>query len=336
MLLVWSCQSNQSDVASYHHYTNLAELAICVEQFSEAVDFYRTAFDKIELPFGHDLYNAALACQLSSRKLERNEYLKDLVDHSQEYEKIQETFRGIYLSEDEWQDLIDHRSISYNEILREEMLELNDIDQMFRPLYDTYTDTIEVNRLRNMDKIAAIEDRLGYPSHYELGYSSLLRGQPQDIVLHHTAQRRSGDKSVVDLYPLLSRAVQTGRMDPEQAVFYLKMQNDEDKRDFVTYSSWQYRHPTLPDSLSQKLWYDQLKEEQFRSANAVLQEWNADRLEDIVIKANFLSTSDQPFIFTSVRKSIVNLSDQIDSAEVLMQYLLFTQYKEERIISSDP
>lgn len=130
--------------------------------------------------------------------------------------------------------------------------------------------------------------------------------------------------------PILKSAVKNGRLDPEQAIFYLNFQNDNEKGIFEVYSSWQYKHPLLPDSLNNKVWYPKLDEEHLSRVNEKRKEWFANSLTDISIKANFMNKSKLPFIFTSVKKSIGNLHDDLDKETVLEQYQMMTSRMTEK------
>lgn len=128
---------------------------------------------------------------------------------------------------------------------------------------------------------------------------------------------------------MLFKAVQEGRFDPESAITYLNFQNDLEKGTFEVYSTWQYMHPLLPDTLNNKVWLKKLGDEQKNEANKKRREWNASSLEDIAVKATFVAKSNLPFIFTSVRQSIGNLGAELDKESALIQYNLFTQSMEE-------
>ncbi len=219
--------------------------------------------------------------------------------------------------------------MEYNPNLRKEFKTIHERDQLFRPMYETHDDTINANRKINMERILNLNDSIGFPSHFELGYTNYLRGQKHDIVLHHTAQRRSYDKTVIDLEPILYKAVQEGRFDPDQAIFYLNFQNDIEKGPFEVYSTWQYRHPLLPDSLNNKVWVTKLDAKQKLEANIKRKEWNANSIEEIAIKSTFLAKSNLPFIFTCVRNSIRNLSDEFDKETALKQYKIGTSFLKE-------
>ena len=315
------------NVHKYHEHVNQAELAIISMAFSEAVISYNLAFGHVPKPFGNDVYNAALSSHLANDPDNRNKYLQILMNNSDDYGMIKTTFIDQYALDSVWATLLEQKQIDYNVELRDEFKEILERDQLFRPMYESHWDTIEANRLINLNRVLELSDSSGFPSHIELGYKENLRGQNHDIVLHHTAQRRSTDKAVRDMKSLLRAAVDEGRFDPEQAMFYLHMQNDDDKREFVEYSTWQYKHPELPDSLNSKIWVQKFTEEELTSINETRSAWYADQIEDIDIKTSFLSRSNLPFIFTSVRKSISNLSEDYDYEEALDQYHNIQEYR---------
>ncbi len=321
--------SNNFEPTKYFELINQAELSICEEQFKVAIEKYKLAFSKIEKPFGKDIFNAALASQLNNQKVERNKYLQEIINNSDDLDFVKSVFINKYISEKEWQNLVTKQKVSYNAVLRKEMKEINDRDQLFRPMYETHDDTIEANRKINLNRIIKLSETSGLPSHIELGYTNKLRGQQQDIVLYHTAQRRSREKTVMDLEEMLYQGVQEGRFDPETAILYLNFQNDSEKGIFEVYSTWQYNHPLLPDSLNNKVWLPNLDEKQQLDANFIRKKWHANSLEDIAKKSNYLSNSKLPFIFTCVRTSIANLKEDMDKETALEQYQMMTSFRKE-------
>ncbi len=317
------------NITLYHNLTNEEELLICNADYLNAIENYKQAFDKIQKPFGHDIFNAALASQMSNQKIERDGFIRILLNNSDDLDKIKSTFVGPYITDRDWNELIKARTIKYNPELRIEFKEIQERDQLFRPMYETHDDTINANRIINMNRILELTEINGFPSHFELGFTESMWGQNHDIVLHHTTQRRSTNKNIIDLKPILFEAVSKGRFDPEKAIFYLNMQNDTDKQNYETYSTQQYLHPQLPDSLTNKIWLPNLTKEEESYANQIRTMWNADLLKDIAIKSSFKAQSELPFIFTSVRKSTNHLSDEFDSQKALDQYKLATSMKKE-------
>jgi hypothetical protein len=308
---------------------NDAELNISQGNLQIALADYESAFKLMEKPFGKDVFNAALVCKISKNRSKLLEYLKILVNNTDDFEKLKNTFIDSSMNPSIWKDLISKRHVDYDEKLRDQFQQINDRDQLFRPLYETYDDTINTIRKTNFEEILNVTEKSGFPSHLELGYNSSLRGQKHHIVLYHTSQRRSYDKTVMDLLPLLQNAVFEGRLDPELAIFWLNFQNDADKGPFEVYATTQFRQNRLPDSLSEKLWLPILEESYRIQANTVRKEWMASTLEDIRTKAAFLEKTKQAFIFTSVRKSIFALSEDLDQDEVFEQYQLFTAKMQE-------
>jgi len=321
------CDCNNPSIKEYHELTNQAELSLCKGEYVEASNYYLQAFKKIEKPFGHDVFNASICNQLANRLIDRNSNLQLLINNSEDISKVKSTFVGTYISEDEWDALIVNSTVAYDSKLRKEVDEIFERDQLFRPMYDTHNDTINANRIINMNRIISLTDSIGFPSQIELGYTKSLRGQNHYIVLHHNAQKRSGDKNVLDLEPLLCKAVDEGRFDPEKAIFYLNFQNDVDKKNFEVYSTWQYKQPLLPDSLNNKIWLPDLTTEAVKNANKVRSKWNADKLEQIAIKSDFLTKSDFPFIFTSVMRSTGNMPSDLSIEEAIEQYKMMTERK---------
>jgi len=307
------CNYNNEAITKYHILTNKAEIAICDGDFDRASKNYSLAFREIKKPFGPDVYNAALSNQLSNNLDERNTNLQLLINNSDDL-----SMRNSF---------IEKRTAEYDSRLRNEFKSIWERDQLFRPMYDTHDDTIQANRIINMNRILSITDSLGFPSQIELGFKKSLRGQNHDVVLVHTSQRRSSNKNIIDLEPILCKAVNEGRFDPEQAISYLHFQNDKDKRDFEVYSTWQYKHHLLPDSLNNKIWLVNLNKEKYERANEIRKKWNADQLYDIAIKSDFISRSNIPFIFTSVMTFIENMPTDLTLEEALEQYKMTTSDK---------
>jgi len=322
-----NCNCNNEAITKYHILTNKAEIAICDGDFDSASKYYSLAFREIKKPFGHDVYNAALSNQLSNNLDERNLNLQLLINNSDDLSMLKSIFVNTYIDEDLWNSFIEKRTTEYDSGLRNEFKSIWERDQMFRPMYDTHGDTIQANRKLNMNRILSITDSLGFPSQIELGFRKSLRGQNHDVVLVHTSQRRSSDKNIIDLEPILCKAVNEGRFDPEQAISYLHFQNDKDKGNFEVYSTWQYRHHLLPDSLNNKIWLPNLNKETYESANRIRKKWNADQLDDIATKSDFMSKSNIPFIFTSVMTFVENMPTDLTLEEALEQYNMMTSDK---------
>ena len=321
------CNYNNEAITKYHILTNKAEIAICDGDFDRASKNYSLAFREIKKPFGPDVYNAALSNQLSNNLVERNLNLQLLINNSDDLSLLKSIFVNTYIDENLWNSFIEKRTTEYDPRLRNEFKAIWERDQLFRPMYDTHDDTIQVNRMINMNRILSITDSLGFPSQIELGFRKSLRGQNHDVVLHHTSQRRSGNKNIIDLEPILCKAVNEGRFDPEQAISYLHFQNDKDKRDFEVYSNWQYKHHLLPDSLNNKIWLVNLNKEKYERANEIRKKWNADQLYDIAIKSDFIARSNIPFIFTSVMTFIENMPTDLTLEKALEQYKMATSDK---------
>jgi hypothetical protein len=314
------CNYKNDTITKYHILINKAEIAICNGDFDSASKNYSLAFREIKKPFGPDVYNAALSNQFSNNLDERNLNLQLLINNSDDLSTLKSIFVNTYIDENLWNSLVEKRTTEYDVRLRNEFKSIFERDQLFRPMYETHDDTIQANRIINMNRILSITDSLGFPSQIELGFRNSLRGQNHDVVLVHTAQRRSSNKNIIDLEPILCKAVNEGRFDPEQAISYLHFQNDKEKGNFEVFSTWQYRHHLLPDSLNNKIWLPNLNKEKYERANEIRKKWNADQLDAIVIKSDFMSRSNIPFIFTSVMTFVENMPTDLTLEEALEQY----------------
>lgn len=331
LTIIFSCsKSKEYNSQIYFDHINNAELAICDENFEQAINEFKLAFTAIEKPFGKDVFNLALSSQLIKDYDKRDNYLQQIINNSNELDFVKSVFVSKYMNEQEWNKLVSKRKIKYNQTLKTEFSEIHARDQLFRPMYETHDDTINSNRKINLKRILELTDSDGFPSQVELGYSNYLRNQPHYIFLHHTAQRRSYDKTVIDLEPIFKSAVKNGRFDPEQAIFYLNFQDDQEKGKFEVYSSWQYKHPLLPDSLNNKVWFQKLSKEQILKVNEKRKEWFANSVADIIRKSNYLNNSELPFIFSSVKKSIANMPDDFDKEKALEQYKGITNWMIEK------
>ena len=327
ILIQLACNNKAGiNIEEYHHLTNQAELSICYGNYKKASIEYESAFKYISKPFGADVFNAALVNQLIHNIDLRDQYLMILINNLDDQIKVIETFVGNYISKDSFDLLMSKRKIKYNVRLKNEFKEIEKRDQLFRPMYDTHYDTINANRIINMNRITSLTDSIGFPSHIELGYTANLVAQKHDIVLLHTAQTRSRDKTIIDLEPLLYNAVTEGRLDPVRAIFYLSMQNDLDKESFVVYAADQLKHHLLPDSLNSKIWVPDLDSAQTSNANKTRNKWYADLLDDITLKRNFKNRTSMPFIFTSVRTTMGYLPSHLNQEEALEQYKLGTSW----------
>ena len=70
-----------------------------------------------------------------------------------------------------------------------------------------------------------------------------------------------------------------------------------------------------------------MNKEKYESANRIRKKWNADQLDDIAIKSDFISRSNIPFIFTSVMTFVENMPEDLTLEEALEQYKMTTSDK---------
>ena len=320
LLILQSC-SHKEEQLGYFQFVNSAELAICSNNFDGALELYKKAFQIIDKPFGKDLYNAALLSGIQKDSLNFRKYLGKIINNLDDYRHLKQIFMFQYgfLSEDVFQSLLANKVVDYDSVLVKEMAFIRDRDQLFRPMYDTHMDTIEVLRKLNLNRIIELSNATGFPSHRELGYPTFMRHHDHYIVLHHTAQRRSQVKSTYDMLPLLRRAVDEHRIDPEIALQYLSMQNDADKSDIVRFEVRSYRHELLPEGFAEKQFIPKFDHDKIQKADSLRSAWSASSIKDIKKKALYLNSTSYPFIFSSVQLAVGNLKSDMSKEEILEQ-----------------
>lgn len=308
----------QHDVENYHQLVSKAELAICDEDFREALDNYGLAFRQTKRPFATDVYNAALAAQAQGTRAERDQYLQDLIDGSDDLEFIKYTFLSNFMTVQEWEILETNRERKYDATLRAEMAEMGKRNRKRASANESGSKNTDV--YADFQRLQEISNASSFPSHIEIGYSENLRRQPHHQVLRSVAELKYTEDTSQELEPLLRTAVDEGRLDPELALFYLNLYGEAGKGPFELYRGKQFSHVGLPGEMITAFWVTRLDKTQKDAANSIRKSWYADQLEDIEPKAVYSQNSTWPFIFTSVRKSVTQLDGDLSKEKALEQY----------------
>lgn len=319
-ILLFACENSGKNAVEYFDFVNQAELKITQNNFDSAAEYYEEAFDKIDKPFGKDLYNAAIINSIIGDQKSLHDYLQILINNTEELSFIESTLVGPYISQKEWDRVLGQREIRYDKLLRSEMKRINERDQLFRPHYDTHMDTIEKIRKENLNRIFDFTRNKEFPGHQEMGYSRNLKEQPHHIVLYHTTQRRSQDKKVDRIDDLLREAVYGGKLDPEQAISYLRYQNDMGAGPYEIYTVFQVQHPLLPDSLQNKSWEKTYDQSIRKKADSVRNTWLANSMQEMSVKAKYLKSAEHPFIFSGIHREIYQLPLEMSKKEVMERY----------------
>lgn len=313
------------NISRYHQLVNKAELAICQDNFSNAYLFYREAFNHIDKPFGKDLFNAAIVAGKQNDQKMLSEYLQKLVNNLEDFDHLKSVFVKTYISEEEWETLLSNRKVDFDPEFKKEVREVFYRDQMYRGNYDVQDSNLYNNLIINLKWILAKTRESKFPAQQELGYKSMFIGQEHHLVLHHATQRRSYDKSLIDLEPLLLQAVLTGRLDPELAIQYMIFQNDDLR--FKNLTVWQYEHGLLPDSLKTIYWSPK-KTDNAKEIDSVRNSWHACSMADAERKVEYLSENlSSSFIFTSVNKAEGNIDESLNKNDAFDTYKLLTKDK---------
>ncbi len=337
-----SCnQPQEIDIPRYFDLIKDAEMQIVNEEFKEAVNLYQNAFPLIEKPFGKDVFNAALASQLANMPDERDQYLQIIINNSENAEKTKSVFLGTFLTQEQWDNLLNNQVPSYDPVQRAEFAGIMKKDQLYRPHYDEFDEIIYKNEKSNLQQILTFTEQYGFPSQIELGFRENLNGQEHHIVLLHVARRRARDKSIMNLKTLMRNAVDEGRFDPETALTHLYYQKDEsDSADYMHLSQyWVFTHDALPDSLKTKIMRDPGSPEEVKAHNELREKWYATTLTERKEKLHFLKKTKLPFIFSSINSNMntMDFTSLIPEDEIDEQYkhitkgmeIIYTSYSPE-------
>lgn len=342
LLSLSSCnQPQEINIPRYYELVKDAEMQIVNEEYKEAINLYQNAFPLIEKPFGKDVFNAALASQLANLYDERDQYLQIIINNSENAEKTKSVFVGTFLTQEQWDNLLNKKVPAYDSVQRAEFAGIMKKDQLYRPHYDEFDEIIKENEKSNLQQILSFTEQYGFPSQIELGYREDLNGQDHNIVLIHVTRRRAKDKSIMNLKNLMRNAVDAGRMDPEAAVAYIYYQKDDsDSSDYMHLSQyWVYTHDALPDSLKTKIMRDPGIPKEVKAHNELREKWYATTLTERKEKLHFLKKTKLPFIFSSVNRNMntIDFTFLIPEDELLDKYesmtkgmeIIYTSYSPE-------
>jgi Icc-related predicted phosphoesterase len=217
---------------NYQHIINQAELHLIKGEKVEALNTYYHLLTNSDGNFSKDIYNSlVLANELNKidtffvlldlvkKKNFPNEYLSGLL----EFNNLHNTLK--------WNEFIEtnNKVIYIDTSLRNVITALETRDQLFRKKagsYSVYGDTIREIDSLNMTMIISLISKQGLPGERDIGAIDFSGKQGYDIVLHHHSQKRSNNKNLIDLIPILTTQVLEGRIEPNKCAHYLEMQDD--------------------------------------------------------------------------------------------------------------
>ena len=204
------------------------------------MDIYIQTLKKHDGNFSKDIYNALiLSCELKKKDtfftiLDFAKYKDFSIEYIQSLEEFAE-----FRNDPRWRNFKKNNLSSYTDtVLRNKMDSIFLVDQFFRKKegsYEMYGDTISKIDSTNVKMLTELIYKSGLPSEKEIGAKNFKGEQGYDIVLHHWSQARSRNKKILNLTPFLVFELQSGRIEPHKAAYYLEMQNDDGFHAGVTY-----------------------------------------------------------------------------------------------------
>jgi hypothetical protein len=219
-------------VKAYHPHINKAESLIMAQDYAGALELYQKAFAAVSQPFARDYYNAAVCAALTKKEKQGVNYLEKLVETgvSLEYLEAQEALTPLreHKSWKKFEKKYPKRRKEFREKtnldLRADLDELWARDQFFRQAkggLKVHGDTIRKIEADNVKKLLAWISEHGYPGERLIGVADTLEQLPRfSIVIQRQTVARNG----FDFTPILTKAVQEGKLDPHAAAFLIDQQ----------------------------------------------------------------------------------------------------------------
>lgn len=238
IIIIFICYSTISfgqikDFCQYQETINKAELNIVNVNKIQALNIYYDLLTTSDGNFAKDIYNSLIL----AKELNRLDTLFTLLDLVKFKNFDNDYLLGLPEFSDlhkcvKWQEFIEsnNKVIYIDTALRSKINDLHTRDQLFRikeGSYEKYGDTIRKLDSINMDYLISLVSRGGLPGEKEIGARDFNSGQGYDIVFHHHNQKRSRNRKLLNITPILVNQVKEGRIEPNKCAIWLEYQSGE-------------------------------------------------------------------------------------------------------------
>ncbi|WP_299991198.1 hypothetical protein [uncultured Pontibacter sp.] len=237
LLLVLLSYGNQAFakadyIKEYHPRINKAERLVMAKDYEGALETYQQAFSAVPKGFARDYYNAAVCATLTGNEKQGIDYLEKLVEKgvTLEYLEQQDVFEPLRAHKG-WKKFAKKypkRRKAFRENmnidLRADLDELWARDQFFRQAKGglrVHADTIRKIEADNVKKLLAWISKHGYPGEELIGVPDTLEALPRFSIV---IQRQTSARNGFDFTPVLTQAVQEGKLDPHAAAYLMDQQ----------------------------------------------------------------------------------------------------------------
>jgi hypothetical protein len=220
------------NIREYSNYINHAEIAIVDNAYEKAIQYFDSAFQKIEIPFAKDKYNATVCYALTGNFEQCKSEIIYLLGKGLDKKMISdnEAFNCFLLSEIGEGILDLEIEPTYNVKLRDLYDSIVSADQFFRRLdhmnaFKLYSDTICKIDSSNVTFMNELINKYGWPTEDLIGIEE-LNGQQYEIVLIH---QRNSKYQLYDYTEDVKRAYENCFISADKAQYLLARINGSDE-----------------------------------------------------------------------------------------------------------
>jgi len=221
-----SSLSLKDSIEQYHEFINEAELNICDNNYSKALENYYKAFSFIKSPFPLDLYHVVLLNTYMNKNKDALKYSRNLVKLGVNLKFFnQKPLNKLKSDLSEWNKFIKDYNLLHkfykdniNFKLKKQIVRLNISDQKNYCNIDINTGTIPLINIQDtvFEKCYNIIKKFGYPNHDLIGINikndTDIIDSPEIVIFRHYFQESY--RNLNELSSLLLKEVYKGKLKP--------------------------------------------------------------------------------------------------------------------------
>lgn len=235
-LMTFTVQAQPDYTWDYYPKVNQAEMFIVEGNYQEALQVYQDAFASVSFSPSIDLYNAVVCALYLDEWPVAKSFLIRIIGRNVEPLFLWRRLKPFQeVLEPHWEVIKAYpRMLSEHENYRQELYEMEDLDQEFRNRQNAnelYADTIAAIDQRNIERFCELVEQYGFPGEHLFGAEKqiLTIDFPASIVLRHYFQGLSnGDDTTDRLTGILEEAVKRGELEPNLMAYLLSVQNNQE------------------------------------------------------------------------------------------------------------
>jgi hypothetical protein len=204
-LFLWGMVSSNfaqknSNWRTYYALVDTAEINIVDSVYQKALSYYNKAFNIVEIPYGKDLYNAALCASKIGDYTKTTDLLNHLVEKgiAKVYFEDNDYFME-YRKSQSWKDFVDNYNIQRNKYnaninshLKDKFKNMLDRDQYYtvRKYNTGYGDSCFIENYKQIKDFIEIINKYGFPDENLIGLTTLPFENIYGLIIIHFFQNK--------------------------------------------------------------------------------------------------------------------------------------------------